>query len=111
MSLTFDTQKAVQELRERGVEESAAEGMVEVVRDATSGLLTQEYFDARLQAEIQGVRGEIQGVQGEIAGVRGEIQGVRAEFSHALLVLGLGLAGLMVGVAGVSLAAAALLFN
>ena len=97
MSLTFDTQKAVQELRERGVEESAAEGMVEVVTDATSGLLTQEYFDARLQAEIQGVRGEI--------------QGVRAEFSHALLVLGLGLAGLMVGVAGVSLAAAALLFD
>ena len=118
MSLTFDTNKAVQKLRERGVEESAAEGMVEVMADATSGLLTQEYFDARLQAEIQGVRGEIagvqgeiQGVRGEVAGVRGEIQGVRAEFSHALLVLGLGLAGLMVGVAGVSLAAAALLFD
>ena len=104
MSLTFDTQKAVQELRDSGVQEPQANAMVEVVVDATSGLLTQEYFDARLQAEIAGVRGEI-------AGVRGEIQGVRAEFSHALLVLGLGLAGLMVAVAGVSLAAAALLFD
>ncbi len=132
MSLTFDTQKAVQKLRDSGVQEPHANAMVEVVTDATSGLLTQEYFDARLQAEIQGVRGEvagvqaeiqgvrgevagvrgeIQGVRGEIPGVRGEIQGVRAEFSHALLVLGLGLAGLMVAVAGASLAAAALLFD
>ena len=111
MSLTFDTQKAVQELRDSGVQEPQANAMVEVVVDATSGLLTQEYFDARLQAEIAGVRGEIAGVRGEIQGVRGEIQGVRAEFSHALLVLGLGLAGLMVAVAGVSLAAAALLFD
>ena len=104
MSLTFDTQKAVQKLRDSGVQEPPANAMVEVVTDATSGLLTQEYFDARLQVEIQGVRGEIQGV-------RGEIQGVRAEFSHALLVLGLGLAGLMIAVAGASLAAAALLFD
>ena len=118
MSLTFDTQKAVQKLRDSGVQEPPANAMVEVVTDATSGLLTQEYFDARLQVEIQGVRGEIQGVRGEIQGlrgeiqgVRGEIQGVRAEFSHALLVLGLGLAGLMITVAGASLAAAALLFD
>ena len=97
MSLTFDTQKAVQKLRDSGVQEPHANAMVEVVTDATSGLLTQEYFDARLQVEIQGVRGEI--------------QGVRAEFSHALLVLGLGLAGLMIAVAGASLAAAALLFD
>ena len=97
MSLTFDTQKAVQKLRDSGVQEPHANAMVEVVTDATSGLLTQEYFDARLQVEIQGVRGEI--------------QDVRAEFSHALLVLGLGLAGLMIAVAGASLAAAALLFD
>ena len=118
MSLKFDTQKAVQKLRASGVQEPQANAMVEVVTDATSGLLTQEFFATTLRAEIQGVRGEIQGVRGEIQGVRGEIpgvrgeiQGVRAEFSHALLVLGLGLAGLMVAVAGTSLAAAALLFD
>ena len=90
MSLKFDTQKAVQKLRDSGVQEPQANAMVEVVTDATSGLLTQEFFATTLRAEIQGVR---------------------AEFSHALLVLGLGLAGLMVAVAGVSLAAAALLFD
>ena len=97
MSLKFDTQKAVQKLRDSGVQEPQANAMVEVVTDATSGLLTQEFFATTLRGEIQGVRAEI--------------QGVRAEFSHALLVLGLGLAGLMVAVAGTSLAAAALLFD
>ncbi len=90
MSLTFDTQKAVQRLRESGVVEAHADATVAVMAEATGPLVTQDYLDARLGAGIAELR---------------------AEFSHGLLVLGLGLAGLMVGVAGVSLAAAALLFD
>ena len=90
MSFTFDTLQAVQRLRERGVEEPAAEGMVEVVAEAMGGLVTREYLDARLDAGFEKQR---------------------AEFHHTLMVLGLSLAGLVIGAAGVSLAAAALLFN
>ncbi len=90
MSSTFDTLQAVQRLRERGVDEPAAEGMVELVAEATSPLVTRDYLDARLEAGFAGMR---------------------AELHHTLLVLGLSLAGLVVGTAGVSLAAAALLFN
>ena len=86
MSLKFDTQKAAQQLRASGVEEGAAVATVEVVAEATGGLVTVDVL-------------------------RAEVAGLRAEFHHGLLVLGLGLAGLVVGVAGVSLAAAALLFN
>lgn len=86
MSLTFDTQKAVQKLRGSGVEEVAAEGMVEVVSDATGPLVTADIL-------------------------RTEVAGLRAEFHQTLLIMGLGLAGLMVAVAGASLAAAALLFD
>ena len=84
MSFTFDTSQAVQRLRQRGVEEPAAEGMVELVAEATSPLVTVDIL-------------------------RAEMAGLRAEFHHTLMVLGLGLAGLVVGTAGVSLAAAALL--
>ena len=97
MSLTFDTQKAVQRLRASGVEEAHADATVAVMADATGALVTGEHLDTRLKAAI--------------AEVRSEIQASRADVHHALLVLGLGLAGLVIGVAGVSLAAAALLFN
>ncbi|MCY3601816.1 MAG: hypothetical protein OXH12_01940 [Chloroflexi bacterium] len=89
MSFTFDTMQAVQRLRERGVEEPAAEGMVEMVAEATSPLVTQEFLLTTLRAEMAGLR---------------------AELHHTLMVLGLSLAGLVIGTAGVSLAAAALLF-
>ncbi len=89
MSFTFDTSQAVQRLRQRGVEEPAAEGMVELVAEATSPLVTREFFLTTLRAEMAGLR---------------------AELHHTLMVLGLSLAGLMIGTAGVSLAAAALLF-
>ncbi len=97
MSLTFDTQKAVQRLRASGVEEAHADATVAVMADATGALVTgehldatREYLDARLDAGFAGMR---------------------AELHHALLIFGLGMAGFVIGVAGVSLAAAALLFN
>ena len=90
MAFTFDTSRAVQRLRERGVDEPAAEGMVELVAEATSPLVTRDFFLTTLEAGFERQR---------------------AEFHHTLLVLGLGLAGLVIGTAGVSLAAAALLFS
>ncbi len=90
MSFTFDTLRAVQRLRERGVDEPAAEGMAEMVAEAMGEVVTREFLLTTLRAEMAGLR---------------------AEFHHTLMVLGLGLAGLVIGTAGVSLAAAALLFN
>lgn len=86
MSFTFDTLRGVQRLRERGVEEPAAEGMVELVAEAMSPLVTRDIL-------------------------RAEMAGLRAELHHTLMVLGLSLAGLMIGTAGVSLALAAFLFD
>ena len=43
--MTFDALGAMRKLREAGAEEPLAEGIVEVVTDATSDLLTREYFD------------------------------------------------------------------
>ena len=43
--MTFDALGAMRKLREGGAEEPLAEGIVEVVTDATSELLTREYFD------------------------------------------------------------------
>ena len=90
MSLTFDTQKAVQKLRESGAGEAQAEAMVEVVVEATGALVTGSYLDARLDAGFAGMR---------------------AELHHTVLILGLSMAGFVIGVAGVSLAVAALLFD
>ena len=50
MSLTFDTQKAVQRLRESGVVEAHADATVAVMAEATGPLVTQDYLDARLGA-------------------------------------------------------------
>ena len=55
MSFTFDTQKAVQRLRDSGVEEGQATATVEVVSEATSPLVTVEI----LRAEMAGLRAEL----------------------------------------------------
>ena len=43
--MTFDALGAMRKLREGGAEEPLAEGIVEVVTDATSELLTRDHFD------------------------------------------------------------------
>ena len=65
MSLTFDTQKAVQRLRESGVVEAHADATVAVMAEATGPLVTQDYLDARLGA---GDRGTACGIQSRAAG-------------------------------------------
>ena len=57
--MAFDTLRATQRLRERGVDESLAEGVVVVVAEATSELVTTEHLDTRLTAEVQGLRAEM----------------------------------------------------
>ncbi len=50
----FNPRQAVQKLRDRGLDEPQADGIVEVVEDATgaatSDLVTKDYLDARLDA-------------------------------------------------------------
>ena len=50
MALTFDTRKAVQKLLQRGLPEPAADGIVEVIGDATNALVTTDILRAELQA-------------------------------------------------------------
>ena len=84
MALTFNPREAVQKLRDHGMAEPLADATVEVIEDATSPLVTRDYFDARLDARLAEHR---------------------ADFSRALLIL----AGFIVAVAGASLAASQVL--
>lgn len=54
MALTFNSRRAVQKLLGRGLSEPAADGIVEVVEEATSPLVTREI----LQAELATFRSE-----------------------------------------------------
>ena len=45
---TFDTHDAVRKLRGTGIDEAAAEGIVEVVEEATSPLVTRDILRAEL---------------------------------------------------------------
>ncbi|MCY4392280.1 MAG: hypothetical protein OXE43_09525 [Chloroflexi bacterium] len=49
--MTLDALGAVRKLRESGADEALAEGIVEVVSEATGELLTRAYFDAQRAAE------------------------------------------------------------
>ena len=49
--MTLDALGAVRKLRESGADEALAEGIVEVVSEATGALVTQAHFDAQLAAD------------------------------------------------------------
>lgn len=55
MALTFNSREAVQKLLGRGLPEPAADGIVEVVEDATSPLVTRDI----LRAEMAEMRADI----------------------------------------------------
>jgi len=74
MALTFNSREAVQKLLGRGLPEPAADGIVEVVEEATSDVVTREI----LHAEFAAFRSE----------VRAEFQLMRAEFYRAALIQG-----------------------
>lgn len=74
MALTFNSREAVQKLLGRGLPESAADGIVEVVEEATSEVVSGDM----LRAEFSQFRTEVQG----------EFQALRAEFYRAALIQG-----------------------
>ncbi len=84
--MTFDTRRAVQRLTEAGVDNGEADAIIEVVGDATSPLVTQEF----LRAELADFRAEM----------REGLQALRAEMYQ----LQLRLAGFAIGVAAVAVA-------
>ncbi len=73
MALTFDTRKAFQKLLERGLPEPAANGIVEVVEEATNTVVTADILRA------------------EMAQIRSEMAQDRAEMWRAFWIFGTGI--------------------
>ena len=85
MALTFNSREAVQRLLGRGLPQPAADGIVEVVEDATNSVVTADI----LRAELNVVRAEIGQVRAE----------VRADTYRALWTFGMGIVAANAGVA------------
>ncbi len=81
MALSFSSREAFQKLVGRGLPEPAADGIVEVVEDATSALVTRDILQSELQV------------------VRTEIAEVRADMYRALWAFGMGIVAANAGVA------------
>ncbi len=74
---TFDTHAAVRDLRSAGIEEPAAESIVEVVSAATSPLVTRDMLTT-------------------------EIAGLRADMYRALWIQGTGIVAVVAGIIGIT---------
>ena len=48
-TITFDTQELVRELRSSGLPQEQAEAVVRTIVTSHSGLVSREYFDAKLE--------------------------------------------------------------
>ena len=83
--MTFDALGAMRKLREGGAEEPLAEGIVEVVTDATSDLLTREYFDQMRVADREYLETRF-GAERQYVDAR--FEGMRAEMYRALAIQG-----------------------
>ncbi len=83
--MAFDTLRATRRLRERGVAESLAEGVVEVVAEATSELLTRDHFDGRMAVEREYLEARF---AAERQYFDARFEGLRAEFYRALAIQG-----------------------
>lgn len=81
MALTFDTRRAFQKLLQRGLPEPAADGIVEVIEEATSPLVTRDIL-------------------------RAEMAEMRADMWRALYTAVATVVGVMIAVAAVSLTVA-----
>ena len=81
MALTFDARRAFQKLLQRGLPEPAADGIVEVVEEATSPLVTRDIL-------------------------RAEMAEMRADMWRALYTAVATVVGVMIAVAAVSLTVA-----
>ncbi len=81
MALIFDTRRAFQKLLQRGLPEPAADGIVEVIEEATSPLVTRDIL-------------------------RAEMAEMRADMWRALYTAVATVVGVMIAVAAVSLTVA-----
>ena len=99
---TFDTHDAVRKLRGAGVDEQAAEGIVEVVQEATSPLVTRDI----LQLELHELRSELRELHSDL---RSELHEFRSELYRALWILGAGIVAVMSGLTAAAVAVAALI--
>ena len=73
MALTFDTRKAFQKLLQRGLPEPAADGIVEVVDEATSTVVTAGMLQAQFAAFRSEVRADFAELRADFAEMRTEI--------------------------------------
>lgn len=83
--MTFDTLGAMRKLRDRGAEEPLAEGIVEVVTDATGELVTREHFDERMVTDREYLDVRF-GAERQYFDAR--FEGIRAELYRALAIQG-----------------------
>ena len=90
---TFDTHDAVRKLRGAGIDEEAAEGIVEVVEQATSPLVTHDI----LRLELNALRSEL----------RLDHLELRSELYRALWFFGGGIVAVMSGLIAAAMAVAA----
>ncbi|MCE2529503.1 MAG: hypothetical protein J4G11_06500 [Acidimicrobiia bacterium] len=74
---TFDTQASVTKLRSAGIDEPAANSIVEVVSDATSPLVTRDMLTT-------------------------ELSGLRADMYRALWIQGAGIVAVVGGIVGIA---------
>ena len=81
---TFDTHTAVRRLRSTGMEEQTAEGVVEIVDDATNPLVTGYMLKT------------------ELAGLKTELAGLRADMYRALWIQGVGIVAVVGGIVGIA---------
>ncbi len=103
---TFDTHDAVRKLRGAGIDEQAAEGIVEVVEEATSPLVTRDI----LRLELGEFRSELRSeIRSELHELRSEQHEFRSEMYRALWIQGAGVVAAISGLAATAVAVAALL--
>lgn len=85
--MAFDTERAARRLTDAGMEERAANGVADVMADATSGLATEASV-VRLESRIETGFAEM---RAEMAESRAEAAEFRADIYRALWIQGLGI--------------------
>lgn len=69
MTVRIDTAEAVEDLCAADLSERQAKAIVRVVVQAQDGLVTKEYFDARLEAKIALQTAQLTGIALAVAGL------------------------------------------
>ena len=89
--MAFDTERAARRLTDAGLEERAANGVADMVGDATSGLATEARLlatEASLQAQLAATEASL---KASMAALREDTLKLRADMYRALWVQGFGI--------------------